>query len=50
MCDPVRRFDDFQSIAKCIEAMEWDSDIHIVRIKNRFSNDYNAKISAGYRY
>jgi len=42
--------DSVSDIAACLEAIQNDSDVCIVRIKNRLADDYQAsKNSAGYR-
>jgi len=53
LVDVVRQnaiFDHVSDMTACVEAIQNDSDVRIVRIKNRLADDYQAsKHSAGYR-
>ncbi len=43
-------FDSIRDMITCMQTIESDSDIRIVRIKNRMDPSYDAQISAGFRY
>ncbi len=43
-------FEDFVNLSGCLEAMSSDINVEVVRIKNRYSHEYSAIESAGYRW
>ena len=42
-------FRDLESLARCLERIEADPDVEVVRIKNRYYTSYDADETAGYR-
>jgi hypothetical protein len=42
-------FESFEGIEACLAAIEADPDAVIVRVKNRYTRDYDAAETAGYR-
>lgn len=42
-------FETLSGVVDCLTAMANDSEIVLLRIKNRFDADYNAELSGGYR-
>ena len=42
-------FDELPDLVTCLACIARDTDVRVIRIKNRLSPDYNAAVSAGYR-
>ncbi len=43
-------FEEASHLRDCLEMILKDSTVIVERIKNRYTDDYDMKISAGYRY
>ena len=42
-------FDDLQGVSACLSKIAADTDVELLRVKNRLDLDYNATLSGGYR-
>jgi ppGpp synthetase/RelA/SpoT-type nucleotidyltranferase len=52
LLDIVRQcvvFENLQDMLRMCRILEGDGDVQVVRVKNRMAENYNARISAGYR-
>ena len=49
ICRQTIIFEDMLSLAECLRAIRLDTEVSVVRIKNRLDPAYNARLSAGYR-
>lgn len=50
LCRETLVFESPSDLAKCLEMIKQDSEIHIVRVKNRLDTCFDATWSAGFRY
>ena len=49
LCRQCIVFDNIHDLSVCLGAIREDEEAHVVRIKNRFDENYNSAYSAGYR-
>eukprot|EP00282_Hemiselmis_andersenii_P037851 CAMPEP_0169447236 /NCGR_PEP_ID=MMETSP1042-20121227/11412_1 /TAXON_ID=464988 /ORGANISM="Hemiselmis andersenii, Strain CCMP1180" /LENGTH=761 /DNA_ID=CAMNT_0009558779 /DNA_START=2562 /DNA_END=4848 /DNA_ORIENTATION=+ len=49
ICRFMIAFENFEDLTKCLATLLTDEEVRVIRIKNRYSPDYDAAKSAGYR-
>lgn len=49
ICRQCIIFNNLDDLSSCLEALATDSDIRVVRVKNRLHTMYDASASGGYR-
>ena len=49
LCRQCIIFETIRDVADCLAAIRDDEEVHVVRVKNRIHDAYDAAQSAGYR-